>query len=237
MFLQVRLFIQESQYLHYIPDHTLLLNEGEAFIKSCEDINVKNVVVMPDQVYFPCDLLKLRLVTYSELVKRSFQFKNKSKEYGMHSCSTLCDVKRTSSLLHYFFKELKEGYIVMSMKGEKNASFMMKNERRSHKKIWVCWGKCLVNEINEHPKVNCIEAKSVIVHTKFECSAMSQYDRFLDAWLFRNYHRDIYDLESLLNTMIDLYGFGKRSTDLVSKHIFQMVRSGLFESLLHNFEI
>ena len=212
----------KSQNLNVIPDHSQLLNEGEAFVTGFDEVTINpyydEILVMPEMVYFECDLLNVKLINRAEINRRLFARLNDDDE---NSLSDTNNVEKYSS----FFNEMSSGYLVVSTKGNENLISMACTNILDKNKVWVCWEKELIKSVKKmQSKRNIREYTAKKNNHSMNTASISSINRFNDSWNFRDYTKQFLDLESMLDTCIELFGFDNDVTVSISRKLAQQVR-------------
>ena len=189
-------------YLRLIPDHTGLLEEGEAYVAMDQEFDrslskASHVLAMRSPAYFAGDLRKLKLVHYETLEERS---------QG--------PIKPLGPLR--FFRKLRYG-LVLSTKGSKSEADAMSGGDFDGDKAWVCWDRSLLEQVeavepeNTDTKDFEIRKSKPNVREQMLHERATLRDKVAFALHFRKHQHQLGILSNLLDRVIDSHGLGQDS--------------------------
>jgi hypothetical protein len=199
-------------------DHTLLLEEGEAFLAHDDARDAKEIIAMRSPSYFAGDLRKLKLVDKLTLYERA---------KGFEEPPGLPDVlKRTYEQRFRFFDNVKNA-LILSVKGKRSEADRMSGGDHDGDIAWTCWNQELleiVKSADAEDTSNYVVKKSPAEEKVFwETTQVEQLSYFAH---FRGHHQHLGKLSEWLDKCIDMKGFGFAHdfTREVGKAAFLQVR-------------
>jgi hypothetical protein len=144
--MQAKYPISNCCQLRMLGDHTLLLNEGEAFVAleyGAANITAE-VLAMRSPAYFAGDMRKLKIVSLETLQKRAIE------EEGPSSEELESILRRTPQEKHSFFANLKNAIVLYAV-GERSEADKQSGGDHDGDMDWVCWNEPLVKDFKEVP--------------------------------------------------------------------------------------
>lgn len=221
------------------PDHTLLLEEGEAYltldaVTSSSDVN--EIIAVRSPSYFQGDLRKLKLVDQVTLWERAASLYVK-KEVNNNLPEPL---QRTARERCKFFETAKN-VLILSMKGKTFCEAeKMSGGDHDGDKAWVCWNPSLVQHVNENEPEDTstyVAEKSPKENIPFyemddendggttvRCSSTTKEKMLNYLFHFRHHHAHMGTIDLALSKMVDKFGFGHKVSRLLGKAAFIQVR-------------
>lgn len=194
-----------------ISDHTKLLEENEAFVADLNEMHgnrkieeFKDMVLMRSPAYFTGDLLKLKIVSWADLIKRS-----------------ILAGKDASS----FFVKLHTG-LVLSTKGERSCADMMSGGDFDGDKAWVCWNPILTDQVCDCSPPNTSSPDYQIQKSDKESELAFKskiFDRVAFSWNFRHHQVRLGILSNKLDSVLDSIGFDSEEANIIGREAFLQV--------------
>jgi hypothetical protein len=197
-------------------DHTLLLEEGEAFLAHDDARDAKHIVAMRSPSYFAGDLRKLKLVNKFDLSERAKTFKEPP---GLPDA-----LKRTPEQRFHFFENVKNA-LILSVKGERSEADRMSGGDHDGDIAWTCWNKELceiVKSADAEDTSTCVVKKSPAEEKGVW--ETTQEEQLLYFAHFRGHQQHLGKFSEWLDKCIDKLGFGHDFTREVGKVAFLQVR-------------
>jgi len=190
-----------------LPDHTQLLEEGEAFIADDVLIKSEHIIAMRSPAYFSGDLVKLRYVSESQLRARETKRRFLADCEKSESLSTKSEYDHKSDSAIFFYK-LKTG-IVLSTKGKRSAADMMSGGDFDGDTAWVCWNEELVKQVRDHSPEDTSSKAFTVKKSKEEGALFKQaiVQKLIEYVHHHCYHhKNLGMLSTMLTISMDYYG-------------------------------
>ena len=207
-----------------IPDHTQLLEEGEAFIPHRYRIASESILAMRSPAYFAGDLLKLRLVSLSTIMSRVH-----TKPKPQTNTDTMDKAQEEKTLdnnnLGGFFLGLRTG-LILSTRGKRSAADMMSGGDFDGDKAWVCWNKNLVDQVQECHPADTTTPDFAVKKSEAQKSIFAETppEKLLEyIWHYRNHHTNLTKLSTKLTISTDFYGFDHKISRALGTQAFLQV--------------
>jgi hypothetical protein len=198
------------------PDHTLLLEEGEAFLAHNEALGATEVVGMRSPSYFAGDLRKLKLVDAFTLGQRAHRF---SEPKGLPQA-----LRRTPEQRLKFFRDVRNA-IILSARGKQSEAGKMSGGDYDGDMAWTCWNEELVSHVQPpeaHDNTRYTVQKQQAEQKLFWKTTTQ--DRLGYFFNFRFHQKHLGYLSEKLDMCIDAYGFTHEFTTDLGRAAFLQVR-------------
>jgi len=222
---QGRYKVKESRFLRLYADHTLLLEEGEAYLACSEGTNATEILAMRYPAYFAADLRKLTLVSSCVLFERA------RESSAMLQNSTLPQALQRYPMQKFeFFNNLKN-CLVLCNKRQSEASHMSGGDYDGDQ-AWVSWNETLLRSVDCVPAEDTLSfanldeapAKTRLAFTKvdemYEHNLRDELDYVIH---FRFHQVRLGTLSEWLDKCIDYYGLDHSVTKDVGRANFLQV--------------
>jgi len=203
-------------YVRIFPDHTSLLDEGEAYLALGDDNQnwlkaakkATDVIAMRNPAYFQGDLCKLKLVSRNTLYKRS---------------TLSLDIKNAGNYPYKFFEKLRIG-LVLNIKGAQCHAHQMSGGDFDGDEAWVCWDKSVVEHICVCPPqpTEHLIAKKSPEESKLSSDA-TLLDRIQLALHYKYHQSNLGKLSILLDKVLDTCGFESNIACHIGNKLFLQV--------------
>jgi hypothetical protein len=197
-------------------DHTLLLEEGEAYLELPDTVDAKEVLAMRSPSYFAGDMRKLTLVNKFTLCQRAQDFQEPD---GLPEV-----LRRTPQQRFSFFENVRNA-LVLSVKGRRSEADKMSGGDHDGDMAWTCWNKLLVDQVKaiDAHDTSKYQIKKVPAEEKpfWETTVKDHLDYFFN---FRDHQRHLGSLSENLDKCIDAFGFDHDFTQGLGRAAFLQVR-------------
>ena len=193
--------------MRMIPDHTEILKEGEAYVCG-EHIDGNYIFAMRYPVYFPGDLIKLRLLNRGQLLERLFE--SSENKYDAHK-------------IFEFFDALKTG-LVLSTNGNRSAADMMSGGDFDGDMAWVSWNKTLLDQVRKCTPMDHVSSKPSSVEESRLFFKSKPEDHLQYAYHYRYHQIHLGKLSNMLTISTDFYGFDHIVTREIGKLAYAQVK-------------
>jgi hypothetical protein len=215
LFSQAHYSLASCGYVRMYGDHTLLLEEGEAYLALEDAANAKEIVAMRSPSYFAGDLRKLKLVDKFTLSTRAQSFQDPE---GLPEA-----LRRTPEQRFKFFENVRNA-LILCVKGRSEADKMSGGDYDGDK-AWTCWNPHLVDHVQafEAHDTSNYEVKKVPSEQKVFWETTTE-DRLSYFYHFRGHQAHLGHLAELLDKSIDCFGFDHEFTQDLGRASFLQVK-------------
>jgi hypothetical protein len=198
------------------PDHTLLLEEGEAFLALDQAFGASEVVAMRSPSYFKGDLRKLKLVNTITLLRRADSFQEPDEWPEV--------LRRTPQQRIDFFSNVKNT-IILSVRGTRSEADRMSGGDYDGDMAWVCWNEDLVSNVqpskaHDTSSYTIVEKEPAEQKVFWSTTTKERLDFFYN---FRSHQNHLGDLSEKLDKCIDAFGFDHPFTEDLGRAAFLQV--------------
>mmetsp|Transcript_9301 Transcript_9301/g.13817 ORF Transcript_9301/g.13817 Transcript_9301/m.13817 type:complete len:977 (+) Transcript_9301:369-3299(+) len=225
--------LRRCKQMRLIPDHTQLLEEGEAFIavgyargnvNTIKDIEKSDcALAMRSPAYFGGDLVKLKLVSRKTIRLRAASL-TKTKE-TIPAASTCSIYDGPGDDPSTFFEDLNTG-LVISSKGERSAADMMSGGDFDGDEAWICWDKHLCQLVKDYPAQDTTTPEFIVQKSQQEkalACRVSLKQRAEFALHYRYHQTQLGKLSTTLDSVMDRFGVDSPEAITVATQAFLQV--------------
>jgi hypothetical protein len=197
-------------------DHTLLLEEGEAYLALKDTDDAEEVLAMRSPSYFSGDMRKLKLVNKFTLCQRAQSFQESD---GLPEA-----LRRTPQQRFSFFDNVRNA-LVLSIKGKRSEADRMSGGDHDGDRAWTCWNKHLVGKVMDIAAhdISKYLVEKVPAETKvfWETTVKDRLEYFFH---FHDHKSHLGSLSDNLEKCIDAVGFEHEFTQDLGRAAFLQVR-------------
>jgi hypothetical protein len=197
-------------------DHTLLLEEGEAYLTLKDAVDAKEVLAMRSPSYFAGDMRKLTLVNKFTLCQRAQNF---------HEPDGLPEALRRTPQQRFGFFENVRNALVLSIKGRRSEADKMSGGDHDGDTAWTCWNKKMVDQVkasDAHDTSKYLVEKDPAEKKPFWETTVK--DHLACFFHFRYHHHHLGYLSDNLDKCIDAFGFDHDFTQDLGRAAFLQVK-------------
>ena len=220
--------LPQSRYLRMLPDHTGLLEEGEAFITNYSVIDPRinsnsHIICFRSPSYFGGDLVKMKLANSKDLLRRASERKIHDKD-PLKQNSEEDKINRDC---YDVIESLRSPTLLLSTKGQRSLADMMSGGDFDGDKSYVCWDEDLTKHITEYaaeetskPSFKPLKPPDNIEKL---CSHATLFDRANYARHFKKHQRHLGLVSNMLDFMMDKFGVDSSEAKMFATEGFLQV--------------